>query len=86
MPKKNLIAIIVMVVSLIAASLTLVFTVGLRVSADEGDEEEIVTVEEQYLNKSGTGLYGLTAEGRTIYESGIKNITLIFQKVLLISV
>ncbi len=40
MPKKNLIAIIAMVVSLIAASLTLVFTVGLRVSADEYDSYE----------------------------------------------
>ncbi len=45
MSKKNLIAIIAMVVSLIAASLTLVFTVGLRVSADEEDEEdEVVTI------------------------------------------
>ena len=47
MPKKNLIAIIAMVVSLIVASLTLVFTVGLRVSADE---ETIVQVDPEHLN------------------------------------
>ncbi len=66
MPKKNLIAIIAMVVSLIVASLTLVFTVGLRVSADSAGPE---LVENRYLKIEGNVLKGFTTEGNSLYKN-----------------
>ena len=65
MPKKNLIAIIAMVVSLIAASLTLVFTVGLRVSADSAEPEWVPV---SCLDIDGGVLEGFNDTGLTNYK------------------